>query len=135
MMGGYFDGHPWHEKVRLKVEDPRHPLNRCFGGDAFEIVDEIYQYRDKPYSRERLRVLLSLDPAGTNMKKGGMKRKDGDYAVGWVQRYGKGRVFYCNLGHREGTYQNPVVMKHFLAGLQRVAGKRQAELPSEWESW
>ncbi len=127
MMGGYFDGHPWHEEVRLKVEDPDHATCKCFKSDHFDTIDEIYQYKEKPYSRDRLRVLLSLDPAGTNMKKGGMKRKDNDYAVGWVQQYGKGRVFYCNLGHRNGTYWNPTVLEHFLAGIQFALGDLEAD--------
>lgn len=127
MMGGYFDGHPWHETVKLKVEDPEHATCACFHGNDFEVIDEIYQYREDPYSRERLRVLLSLDPSGTDMKKDGMKRADGDYAVGWVQRYGAGRVFYCNLGHREDTYWNPTVLQHYLAGIQFALGDLEAD--------
>lgn len=127
MMGAYFDGHPWHEKVRLKIEDPNHATCKCFNGTHFDKVDEIYQYREKPYARERLRILMSLDPLGTDMKKGGMKRKDGDYAVGWVQKYGDGRVFYCNLGHREDTYWEPTVLAHFLAGIQFAVGDLKAD--------
>jgi uncharacterized protein len=127
MMGGYFDGHPWHETVKLKVEDPEHATCECFHGKDFDIIDEIYQYKEAPYSRERLRVLLSLDPSGTDMKKNGMKRADGDYAVGWVQSYGGGRVFYCNLGHREETYWNPTVLQHYLAGIQFALGDLAAD--------
>ena len=127
MMGGYFDGHPWHETVKLKVEDPGHATCECFHGKDINIIDEIYQYTEAPYSRERLRVLLSLDPSGTDMKKNGMKRADGDYAVGWVQSYGDGRVFYCNLGHREETYWNPTVLQHYLAGIQFALGDLAAD--------
>jgi type 1 glutamine amidotransferase len=69
MMGGYFDGHPWHETVKLKVEDPNHATCECFHGKDFDVIDEIYQYKADPYSRERLRVLLSLDPSGTGVFK------------------------------------------------------------------
>jgi type 1 glutamine amidotransferase len=127
MIGGYFDGHPWHEEVHLKIEDPDHACNKCFGGSKFVIADEIYQYKPEPYSRSKLRVLMSLDPDGTDMKKNGMKRADGDYAVGWVQRYGDGRVFYSNLGHREATYWNPKVLAHFLAGIQFAVGDLEAD--------
>lgn len=127
MMGGYFDGHPWHEDVTLKVEDPDHATCKCFEGDQFKIIDEIYQYKKEPYSRDRLRVLLSLDHSATDMKKQGMNREDGDYPVGWVQRYGDGRVFYCNLGHREQTYWHPVVLRHFLAGIQFALGDLEAD--------
>lgn len=126
MMGGYFDGHPWHEDVTLKVEDPEHSCSQCFEKDTFVIKDEIYQYREEPYSRDKVRVLLSLTE-GTNFEKKGMKRKDGDYAVGWVRQYGEGRVFYCNLGHREETYWNPVVLEHFLAGMQFAMGDLEGD--------
>lgn len=127
MMGGYFDGHPWHEKVTLKVEDPDHALCKCFKGDHLEVVDEIYQFRDKPYSRQNLHILTSLNTKLTNMEKGGIKRKDGDFAVSWIREFGKGRVFYCSLGHREEIYWNPVVLEHYLAGLQYAFGDLKAD--------
>ncbi len=68
MIGGYFDLHPWHEKVPIKVEEPQHPLLAAFGGKDFEVTDEIYQFKD-PYSRSELRVLLSLDFNRGNVNK------------------------------------------------------------------
>ncbi|HOX38164.1 MAG TPA: DUF1080 domain-containing protein [Candidatus Brocadiia bacterium] len=121
MMGGYFDGHPWSEEVGVKVEEPDHPLCAAFGAAGFSVRDEIYQFRD-PYSRKNLRVLLSLDVNKTNMSKDGIKRKDGDFAVTWVRRYGKGRVFYCSLGHMEEIFWNPAILQHYLDGIQYAMG-------------
>lgn len=121
LIGGYFHGHPWHEKVGIKVDDPEHPLMAAFGGENFAIVDEIYQFRD-PYSREALHVLLSLDVDNTNMDKGGIHRKDGDFAVSWVRSWGDGRVFYSSLGHREEIYWNPQMLKFYLDGIQFALG-------------
>jgi hypothetical protein len=59
LIGAYFDGHPWHQKVRVAVEDRKHPATRHLG-DSFEITDEIYQFR-APYDRKHLRVLMRLD--------------------------------------------------------------------------
>lgn len=59
LIGGYFDGHPWHEKVRVFVEDRKHPATKHLG-ETFEITDEIYQFR-APYDRKNLRVLMRLD--------------------------------------------------------------------------
>src|SRR5207245_10386218 len=59
LIGGYFDLHPWHKKVKVVVEDTKHPATRHLG-DTFEITDEIYQFKT-PYSRENLRVLMRLD--------------------------------------------------------------------------
>ena len=123
LLGGYFDGHPWFEseRVTVKVDDPSHPINAAFGGKPFEVVDEIYQFR-APYSREKLRVLLSLDTDRTEMTKEGIKRQDADFAVSWVRAYGKGRVFYCSLGHREDIYWNPTLLRHYLDGIQFALG-------------
>ncbi len=118
MIGGYFDGHPWHQKVRVIVEDKEHPATAHLG-DAFEIVDEIYQFRE-PYSRERLRVLLSLDINSVDVKKG--KRKDNDYALAWVQQFGKGRVFYTALGHSNQVWRDERFQKHLLNGILWALG-------------
>ncbi len=129
MMGGYFDGHPWGsgDTVTCKLDDLAHPLNAAFKGRGFNIKDEIYQFQPKPYSRERLRVLVSLDTGKTNMDKGGMKREDNDYAVSWVHAYGNGRVFYCSLGHNESTYWDPAVLRHYLDGIQFAIGDLEAD--------
>jgi len=127
LIGGYFDGHPWHERVAVKVEGRDHPLNKAFDGDRFDIVDEIYQFKAEPYSRERLRVLLSLDVAATDMKKEGIHRTDGDFAVAWIHAHGKGRVFYCSLGHREDIYTHPAILRHYLAGIQYALGDLEAD--------
>ena len=121
LIGGYFNHHPWHEQVGIRVEQPDHPLSRAFGGRDFSVVDEIYQFRD-PYSRDKVRVLLSLDPAKTNMDKKNIARTDGDFAVAWIRQQGEGRVFYCSLGHREDIYWNPRVLQFYLDGLQYVLG-------------
>jgi len=126
MMGGYFDGHPWNEEVALRIDDPGHPVALAFDGRPLRVADEIYQFRD-PYSRARLRVLTSLDPAGTDMTKPGRKRADGDYAVSWVREFGKGRVFYLSLGHRDEIFRNPTVLRHLLAGIQYVMGDLPAD--------
>jgi type 1 glutamine amidotransferase/HEAT repeat protein len=129
MMGGYFDGHPWNagDTVTMKIDDPIHPVNQAFHGHGFSIMDEIYQFRDEPYSRDALRVLFSLDTEKTDMTKKGIKRTDGDFAVAWVRKYGEGRVFYCSLGHNEKTYWNPMVVQHYLDGIQFALGDLEAD--------
>ena len=138
MMGARFWGHPWTESVTVKIDDPAHPLNRAFKGSNFVVDDEIYQFNE-PYSREKLRVLLSLDTSRTNMDKGkAIKRTDDDFAVSWVRSYGAGRVFYCSLGHKHEIFWNPVVLEHYLDGIQFALGDLDADttptakLPSDY---
>jgi type 1 glutamine amidotransferase len=126
LIGGYFWGHPWSEEVGVKVDEPDHPLASMFAKEGFRIGDEIYQFRE-PYSREKLRVLLSLDTGRTDMGKEGINRTDGDFAVSWVHEYGKGRVFYCSLGHWQPVTWNPMVLRHYLAGVQYAMGDLEAD--------
>lgn len=126
IIGGYFWGHPWHEKVGIKLDDPKHPLLAVFKGQDFDVADEIYQFKE-PYSRSNLRILLRLDTTKTNMKKGGINRKDDDFGVAWVRTYGKGNMFYCSLGHREEIYWNPTMLQFYLDGIQFALGDIKAD--------
>lgn len=121
MIGGYFDGHPWraNNNVTVVIEDRDHVLTKTVFGDSadFRIKDEIYQFKEKPYSRDKLRVLLSLDVELSDQVKG-LKREDGDYAVSWVQAVGEGRVFYSSIGHNHEIFESPLMLKHYLAGIQ-----------------
>ncbi len=124
LIGGYFDGHPWHQKIGVTLTEPEHPLLAAFDGKGFEITDEIYQFKD-PYTRDRLRVLLTVDNSTIDAGKG--KRKDGDYAIAWIQEHGKGRVFYSSLGHRDSIFGHPAVMQFYLDGIQYVLGDLKAD--------
>jgi len=128
MLGGIFFGHPWHEKVAIQLADPDHPLNAAFGGQGFEITDEIYQFTG-PHSKETLRILLRVDETKTDMdKRNKMDRPDDDFAVSWVRSYGKGRVFYCSLGHDHDVFWNPAVLRHYLDGIQFALGDLPADM-------
>ena len=113
MIGGYFDGHPWHQSVRLTVEDHSHPATAVLGS-KWTLTDEIYQFR--AWSRENCNVLLSLDPQSVNIGKG--KRQDGDYANAWWRDEGQGRVFYTALGHRFEVWNDRMFQRHLLGGLR-----------------
>jgi type 1 glutamine amidotransferase len=55
------------------------------------------------------------------------KRTDGDYALSWIRREGKGRVFYEALGHSEHVYAMPVILEHIQAGIQYALGDLRAD--------
>jgi uncharacterized protein len=122
MIGGYFDGHPWHQKVTVKVEDTQHPATRHLGS-SFEISEEIYQFRD--WSRDGKHVLLSIDTGSIDAGKG--KRADRDYAVAWVRDEGQGRVFYTSLGHGEDVWRDPRYQQHLVGG---IAWAMRVEAPT-----
>lgn len=118
MIGAYFDGHPWHENVRVIVED-RARAATAHLGDAFEIVDEIYQFK-APFARPGVHVLLSLDTRVVDTKREGVNRSDNDFALAWTKPFGTGRVFYTGLGHREEVWRDPRFEAHVVGGLRFV---------------
>ena len=122
LIGGYFDGHPWHQDVTIRVEDDKHPATRRLG-KSFQIKDEIYQFRD--FSRPRVHVLLSLDPASVDLTLAGVHRKDQDFALAWCSSYGKGRVFYTALGHREEVWKDARFQQLILGGLTWAMGGKK----------
>jgi type 1 glutamine amidotransferase len=120
MLGGYFDGHPWGEfDAPLVVEDAEFPGMRHLPRD-FSFKDEIYQIKD--YSRDRVRVLLSLDSSKVDLSRKGVHRKDRDFAVIWARDYGKGRVIYNGLGHRQEVWERPDIQKMWLEMVQWSMG-------------
>lgn len=126
MMGGYFYGHPWsaNHSVTINVEDKSHALNQTIFQEIkqFSLKEEIYQFSPKPYSREKLRVLLNLNVERSDKPFKPMRRQDNDYAIAWVNKVGKGRVFYTSLGHRDELYWTPIILNHYLAGIQFATG-------------
>lgn len=121
MLGGIFAGHNWRSgqgQWAVKIEDPAHPLNAAFNGRGFKIADEIYQYKD--FHKDSVRVLLSLD--FSDPKTAGV-RKDQTYVpISWIRDWGKGRVFYCSLGHDNHVFWNAAVLRHYLDGIQFALG-------------
>jgi type 1 glutamine amidotransferase len=114
LIGAYFDGHPWHKKINVVVEDQKHPATRHLGA-KFEITDEIYQFRT-PYDRGKLRVLMHMDMTNET----GGNRQDKDNALAWVKEFGQGRVFYTALGHRDEVWKDERFQQHVLGGLRWI---------------
>lgn len=130
MMGGIFKGHPWTAggTWAVKLDDPDHPLMKSFEGQNFKINEEIYRTLPPHYSRQNQRVLMSLDmsdPTTKNAK--GVTPDDMDTAISWMKPVGKGRLFYCSLGHNHHLTWNKAVLGHYLAGIQYAAGDLQAD--------
>ncbi len=127
IIGARFDNHPWNSgsTVTLKVDDSAHPAAQAFvASPSLEISDEIYQLKGN-YSREKMRVLISLDmekTAVTPQQRKLIHRADNDFPISYVKSYGQGRIFYCALGHQHELFWNRVVLQHYLDGIQFVLG-------------
>ena len=121
MIGGIFAGHHWRSgegEWAVKIDDPTHPLNAAFGGKGFKVADEIYYYNN--FQKDSVRVLLSLDFSGA--KTAGVKKDQTEVHISWVRDWGKGRVFYCSLGHDNHIFWNKAILQHCLDGIQFALG-------------
>lgn len=127
LCGGKFIGHPWNEEIGVTVEDPDHPLVAAFAGKDFRLADEIYEY-GPPYDRSRVRVLLSLDPARSNMGVKWIHRKDNDFALAWVMPFGRGRVFNTSFGHRTELFWDSRILRLYLDAVQFAVGDLEAPM-------
>jgi len=126
LIGGYFNEHPWGQvHCTIRTEDTKFPATAHFPA-SFPFYDEIYQFKE-PYSRDKLRVLMSIDPASVDLTNPRVHRTDKDFAVTWVHHYGKGRVFYSSLGHRDEVWDLPAIQKMWIEGVKWVMGMTDGE--------
>jgi len=130
MIGGRGANHlDAEERVHVRVEEPTHPLVRAFGGKDFEHADEFFRVGE-PYSRQRVRVLLSIDNERTAKLQGKDRipklRDDDDYALAWVKSYGRGRTFYSTMAHHPRDFWDPRLLRFYLAAAQFVLGDLDA---------
>lgn len=113
------------EHVFIKLDEPTHPVNQAFGGQGFDYRDEFFRVHE-PYSRDRVRVLMSIDTQKTDMQQqpsyGAVVRSDNDYALAWVREYGLGRVFHCGFAHHPSVFWDPKMLQFYLAATQFALG-------------
>lgn len=117
LIGGYFNDHPWHQEVTIRVEDRAHPAARHLGS-SFRMYDEIYQFKD--WSRDRVHVLLSLDVSSVDLTRPNVHRTDKDFALAWTREHGQGRVFYTALGHEPEVWRDERFQQHLIGGLRWI---------------
>lgn len=112
LIGGTFDGHPWHQTVQVDVVGGDHPATRHLG-ERFEIADEIYQFRDHHAHPDR--PLLQLDMTSVDAT---LSARPGTaHHLAWCKEWGSGRVFYTALGHRPDVWRDARFLKHVIGGL------------------
>jgi hypothetical protein len=122
MFGGFFDNHPWNVvEARVRVEQPDFPAMRHFP-PTFTRTEEFYVLRPEPYSRSKVRVLASLDPASLDLKNPNLKRTDNDFPVAMSRTYGKGRTFWSAFGHTSETWDDPAIQKMYFEAMKWALG-------------
>jgi type 1 glutamine amidotransferase len=124
MIGAEFKQHGAQVEVDVLNQDKHCPACRHLPAD-WRVFDEIYQFN--AFDRSKVHGLLGLDKHPND-------KTPGDYPISWCKEYGKGRVFYTSLGHREDVWdpnwadrKNPkevaeAYQQHILNGIEWVLG-------------
>jgi len=127
MLGGEFQTHGAQATVDCLNQDAKHAACKHLPA-SWTVHDEIYLI--KSFTRSTVHGLLMLDQEPN-------KKTPGDYPISWCKQFGKGRVFYTSLGHREDMWDpawggsnrknSPEISKayqqHLLAGIQWALGQ------------
>ena len=131
LIGGYFKFHwPDPQLIYVKIDDPNSPLTAMFHGKEFEIHDETYTFQEESFSRKNVHVLTSIDydkMSAADKAKEVNPRSDADYALSYIRREGKGRVFYEGHGHSDRVYAMTPMLEHLRAGIQYALGDLKAD--------
>lgn len=124
MIGAEFKAHGAQVEVEPINQDKECPACKHIPSD-WKVFDEIYQFKN--FERAKVHGLLTLDKHPND-------KTPGDYPISWCKEYGKGRVFYTSLGHREDVWdpnwadrKNPkevaeAYQKHILNGIKWAVG-------------
>jgi uncharacterized protein len=99
LLGGRYDGHPWHAPGTVINEGADFPATKHFPA-TFAISDEFYQAKAfSPNARVLLRLDVSKMPPHPELR-------NKEFPLAWAKTYGKGRVFYSSFAHDAATWDN-----------------------------
>ncbi len=101
MLGAEFLTHHAQAQVECLNQDSKHPAVKHLG-PMTSVFDEIYLFKN--FDRSQVHGLLTLDKHPNDCT-------PGDYAISWCKDFGKGKVFYTSLGHREDVWDADPAIK------------------------
>jgi uncharacterized protein len=125
MLGGEFIKHGPQQRAKMVVIDQKFPGCEDLGSD-FNLTEEWYSLKE---FAPNLHVILVQDTAG--MK--GPEYQRGPYPATWARTYGKGRVFFTSMGHREDVWTNPKFQNLLLGGINWAIGNIKADVTPNLE--
>lgn len=118
LVGAYFISHPKQQTAMLKITDPKSIATKHLP-DTWTRKDEWYNYKD---IQPDLHVLINLDETSYT---GGIN--GASHPIAWYHNFEGGRSFYTGLGHVDGSYTDPLFLKHLLGGIQYAMGQKRME--------
>ncbi|MDB6056930.1 MAG: hypothetical protein JWO95_774 [Verrucomicrobiales bacterium] len=120
MIGAEFIKHGQQQPGHLICVDKKFPGLSDFPAD-FAPVEEWYSLKD---FAPNMHVLLVQDTS----KMHGKIYERPNYPSTWAHMYGKGRVFYTNMGHREDVWTNEVFQKVLMGGFDWTLRRANANV-------
>jgi uncharacterized protein len=95
MLGGEFLRHGRQLGVNVINMDPKNPATAGLPPSWAIKQEEIYNFKDYDPAKVHELLTLGISP---------LDNTPGHFPVSWCKMYGKGRVFYTSLGHREDIW-------------------------------
>ena len=120
MLGGEFLSHGSQQTAQITCSDPQFPGLTGLQ-DGLKFKEEWYSLKNLASD---LHVIFVQQTAG--MPEWMYQRSP--YPETWAHLYGKGRVFYTSMAHREDTWTDPDFQKVFLSGVHWAVGDTQADV-------
>jgi hypothetical protein len=119
-------GHGSQQVAKMLVTSPQFP-GAARLGESFALLEEWFSMTQ--FAKD-LHVILVQDCGG--MKKlEPLDRRCYDrppFPATWARMYGKGRVFYTSMGHREDVWTNKMFQQVVRGGLSWVLGRLPADI-------
>jgi type 1 glutamine amidotransferase len=125
LIGAEFATHHAQEESRVEVVDPKFPAAAHIPGTDFRINDEWYVFKNMSPD---IKPVLVLDTKSMKQEK---YNTLAPYPIAWRRDYGKGRVFYTGMGHREDVWTNSLFQQHVIAGIRWAMGDLAGQVVSE----
>jgi type 1 glutamine amidotransferase len=106
MLGGEFETHKSQVEVQPILHDPAHAATKPIPS-GFKVFDEIYII--KTFDKSKVHALMGLDAHPNHAQLTDEEKKKEEelkryFPISWCKEFGKGRVFYSSLGHREDVW-------------------------------
>jgi uncharacterized protein len=118
MIGGQFQTHGPQVEVDILNQEKECPMCAHLG-ESWNIFDEIYLFKN--FDPAKVHTVLALDKHPNN-------KTPGEFPIAWCRNYGKGRVFYTALGHREDVWDANTPKEFERKNSKEVAEAYQAHI-------
>ncbi len=129
MIGGYFNQHPWGVfDAPMVVVDPKFPGMTFSPRPSRSPMKSI---RSKDFKPDQTHVIIRMDASKldlTNPRVSEERRADKNYPISWAKMYGKGRVYYSTIGHREESWDRKDVQSMYLGAIKWALGLVDADI-------